>query len=191
MVTSRLRIEGLKFSHIDQIKTWGTHEDPLMWEYNLSSLSSQSLVYWYLDRKKSFTRAYYGVFLEDKMVGYFGFKKINHFKKEAILGISMDPSFTSQGLGSLILERLLDLYFIEMKMRKLKLEVNNFNKRAIGLYEKFHFKKVGEGLVEFFIEDRDLEVLNDPKYFVKISGSIYSKTTKMELERGTYLEIQN
>ena len=84
---------------------------------------------------------------------------------------------------------LLDFYFFDKHMRKLKLEVNNFNLRAIRLYEKFGFKKVADSLISFPIEDKDLEIFNNPAYFTYKAGKLFSKTSKMELERQTYCEI--
>lgn len=184
-----LVIEDLALGHIKEIKKWSVHEDPLLWEYNISQASGLLLNAWYFERKKSLTTNYYAVRQGPRMIGYFGFRSIDWIKRQAILGIALDPGLTSQGYGSQVMKLLLDFYFFDKHMRKLKLEVNNFNLRAIRLYEKFGFKKVADSLISFPIEDKDLEIFNNPAYFTYKAGKLFSKTSKMELERQTYCEI--
>lgn len=184
-----LVIEELSERHIDLIKNWGVHEDPLLWEYNISKLTRYELGFWLLDRRKTYKTAYYAVLEEDKLIGYFGYRDINTIFKSATLGLALDPNITSKGYGSLVMEKLLECFFEEMKMNTLNLEVNKFNERAIHLYKKFSFEEVSSSYIAYDIENQNLEILNDPRYFFRKYGRLYSKTIKMRLERDKYNEI--
>ncbi|MDU6547250.1 GNAT family protein, partial [Anaerococcus vaginalis] len=74
---------------------------------------------------------------------------------------------------------LLDYYFEDLKFNELYLDVNNFNKRAISLYEKLGFKKCGD-TIEIF---ENQEIYPDDKYFLMKNGKIYSFITKMKIRK--------
>lgn len=59
------------------------------------------------------------------------------------LGISIRKSYWSRGIGSLFLKRLLDFARNSAKAEVVSLEVRSDNTRAIHLYEKYDFKKIG------------------------------------------------
>lgn len=185
-----LFIEQLNIKHIDHLRNWGLHEDPLLWEYNLSNVSSLGLSSWYFDRKKTSRVSYFAVMEEDRMVGYFGFRNIDKLRRSAVLGIALDPNLISKGYGSRIMPMILDHFFYTKNMSVLKLEVNNFNDRAINLYKKFAFKEVGQGRIIFPIGDESLEILNNEDYFIRRLGRLYSLTTKMQVTKEDYNEIQ-
>lgn len=186
---NQLIIEPLGHKHLSAIKKWGLHDDPLLWEYNISKLNNLDLIYWLADRKKSVETSYFAVRDGKVMVGYFGFRDIDLKERSACLGIAIDPNYTSMGYGSLMMEYLLDYFFNEKKMSLLRLEVNSFNQRAINTYEKFKFRGTGQGMVRFAIKDKSLEILKDKRHFISKDRKIYSRTIKMELGRGDYYEV--
>ena len=59
------------------------------------------------------------------------------------IGISVLKSEWGNGLGSRLMEALLDFAKNTAHIEVITLEVNQTNKRAIALYEKFGFKKTG------------------------------------------------
>ena len=59
------------------------------------------------------------------------------------IGISVLKSEWGAGLGSRLMEALLDFAKNTAHIEVITLEVNQTNKRAIALYEKFGFKKTG------------------------------------------------
>jgi UDP-4-amino-4,6-dideoxy-N-acetyl-beta-L-altrosamine N-acetyltransferase len=66
---------------------------------------------------------------------------INWNKKEAFLGLFKNPSF--EGVGSILLNLLLDISKEIFHLKVLKLEVLETNKRAIKLYTKHGFHQIG------------------------------------------------
>jgi len=75
-------------------------------------------------------------------------------------GIAVKKSYWNQGIGTMLLEQILDFAKNVAKSEIVSLEVRSDNKSAIRLYEKFGFKKIGtfkgyfkinESLVDFDI----------------------------------------
>lgn len=82
-----------------------------------------------------------GAFLEEKLVAIASV----HTKKEVRLshisevGIAVLEEFWGLGLGSILMEELLDFVRQTPEIRRLELTVQKRNQRAIHLYEKFGF----------------------------------------------------
>lgn len=64
-------------------------------------------------------------------------------KHRGDIGISVLKSEWGNGLGSMLLETLIDFAKNTAHVEVITLEVNQTNQRAIALYEKFGFKKTG------------------------------------------------
>jgi len=83
---------------------------------------------------------------QDNVVGFAFLKIKKRFKNggfSAELGIVIDEAHRGRGLGSKLMESLLKMAQQE-KVREVFLTVLSDNFKAIRLYEKFGFKKVGE-----------------------------------------------
>lgn len=59
------------------------------------------------------------------------------------IGIGIKKSAWGLGIGSMLMEKLLDFAFNKAHTEIISLEVRSDNKRAIHLYEKYGFQKVG------------------------------------------------
>ena len=64
-------------------------------------------------------------------------------KHRGDMGISVLKSEWGNGIGSMLMESLIDFAKNTAHAEVITLEVNQTNKRAIALYEKFGFKKTG------------------------------------------------
>lgn len=189
---NRIKITPMKLEDVYNFKNWGIHENPLLADYNLPQLSHRELEEWYYHKTNRANQKYFSVFNEEnKLIGYFGIKRIRKILKDAVLGIVFDPNYVNQGYGTETIRTFLDYYFNVLKMRKLYLEVSKFNRRALRCYEKNGFKIVGEYLDEFF--DQNIDV-NNPYFveeqssFVIKKGKIYNYIYKMEIDRKAYLK---
>jgi ribosomal-protein-alanine N-acetyltransferase len=58
------------------------------------------------------------------------------------MDIAVSGNFRGQGLGKLLLEKLIEVAYIK-KLRAMTLEVRRSNFKAINLYEKYDFKLAG------------------------------------------------
>ena len=74
-----------------------------------------------------------GYYLDNKLVGFILFKQL--YEVIDLLYIVVDPIYRRHGIGSKLLESLLNRDY-----EKIMLEVNVTNKSAIKLYKKYNFK---------------------------------------------------
>lgn len=187
-----LYLEPLKSSDLRRIRTWGLHEDPMLFDYNLPNLSNMSLQFWYAYRRESPSQEYFSINRGEAMLGYVGLKEYDFTEKSAFLAISLDPNLTSQGIGTKAMELIMDYFFTGRQMEIMKLEVNAFNHRAIGLYKKLGFKKTktyGEAYKAPKGAKIDQEILDNPEYFYKEDGKYFMINHQMELTKSRYEEI--
>jgi len=188
---NRVKIVPMELKHVYNLRNWGYHENPLLADYNLPDLTDDELEDWYYYKTNKFNQKYFSVFNEEnRMIGYFGIKKVRKLFKDAMLGIVFDPNYTNQGYGTESIGVFLDYYFNVLNMKKLYLEVAKFNKRALRCYEKSGFKIVDEYLYEFFDQEIDTNnpyFVQEQSSFVIKRGKIYNYIYKMEIDKKTYL----
>lgn len=183
----RIKIRPLLLEDVFLMRQWGIHEDTLIGDYNFPELDDSDIKRWYRSKITGKKNKYYAVFnKENKLVGYMGIKDIKKFKRESTLGLVFDPNYVSKGYGTETLEIFLEYYFTTMGMKKMFLEVTDFNKRAYGLYKKIGFVKIDTYLDYFFDQNLDL---TDPYYlkeqssFVIKNKKVYNIIYKMRLEK--------
>ncbi|MDO5026541.1 MAG: GNAT family protein [Tissierellia bacterium] len=174
-----------------ELKKWRDFDDPLLFGYNYSDMTDYELSYWFSVKQFPFRSKYFAVVDEkDFMFCYLGMKEINRFNASSKLGIVMESSYVSKGYGYRILKLFLDYYFLKLNMKRMVLEVNEWNSRAIKLYEKLGFSYYGHYLQKFENQYIDLD---DKKYdhikdsFVIKNKYIYNRILKMSLTKELYL----
>lgn len=77
---------------------------------------------------------------DNEIVGFAGIKII--IDESDIMNIVTKKSFRNNGIGSLLLEKLIS-YSKSLNLKTVTLEVNEHNLSAIKLYDKFKFDKIG------------------------------------------------
>lgn len=188
----RVTITPIKLEDAFFLKEWGTHENPLLGDYNLPEISIKDLEAWYYHKIRKMNNKYFSVFNEEnRFIGYMGIKNIRKVFKDSILGIVFDPNYVNRGYGTETILTFLDYYFNEMKMKKLYLEVAKYNKRAMRCYEKCGFKIIDSYLVEFFdqsIDKNNPYYVNEESSFVIRNKKIYNYIYKMKVDKESYLK---
>lgn len=191
----RITISPLSMEDAKSMRSWGTHETVLLYDYNFPYEEDREIKKWF--RYKTFTiwNKYFGIHNEKGiLVGYLGIKQKDFFRRSSFLGIVFDPKHIDKGYGTESLEIFLPYYFNEMKMKTLYLEVAEFNKRAIHLYEKFGFVPF-EYYTDLFpvegINRYHPEIMASKSYFVFKDEKIYNYIYKMKLTRKKYMEMQD
>lgn len=80
----------------------------------------------------------------DKLIGNVGLHKINHMKRTATLGIFIgDKNYRSKGYGTETIRLVLDFGFNYLNLNNIKLDLMEFNERALSCYKKCGFKEYG------------------------------------------------
>ena len=189
------RIRELREEDRFQLKKWKDFEDPLFFGYNYSDMTDRELYYWYSIKQFPFRSKYFVVLDDDNfMFAFLGMKEINRFTSSSKLGIVMEPRYVSKGYGFLIMKSFLDYYFKQMSMKRMVLEVNEWNLRAVKLYEKLGFVFYGSYMQKFenqFI-DLDSSQYDNIKDCFKIkNGNIYNRILKMSLTKKAFLGGNN
>ncbi len=77
---------------------------------------------------------------ENEIVGFAGF--LISFPEIELMNIVIKKSERNKGIGTLLLEKIIEIS-TNQQFEKILLEVNEKNKAAIHLYEKFGFTKIG------------------------------------------------
>ncbi len=80
-------------------------------------MTNEELKQWYRYKKRGgFNQVYYSVFNEvNILIGYLGIKNIRRIRKEATLGIVIDPNYVDMGYGTEIITNYLDYFFWRIK----------------------------------------------------------------------------
>ncbi|MCK9444688.1 MAG: GNAT family N-acetyltransferase [Tissierellaceae bacterium] len=192
---ARVTIEDLRLDHVFQMSRWGKHDNPLLGDYNFPDLSAREVTKWYGMKVNSVFNKYFSIRNEDgELIGYMGIKDIKFIRRNSTLGIVLDPNYINKGYGTEILDTFLLYYFTEMKMRKMILEVAEFNKRAYRVYEKIGFRPVGYYLDEFYNHELDLSnphYLEHKSSFVIDGKKIYNYIYKMVIEKKGFFSLRS
>lgn len=192
IIGKRITIRPLKVEDVFYMRNWGYHKNPLLSDYNFPIMTDRGIRKWYKIKTKSFFDKYYGVLNEDnRLIGYVGIKNIKFIRRESTLGIVFDPNYINMGYGTETLKHFLNYYFTDMKMKRMYLEVAEFNTRAYKLYENMGFVPVAYYLDEFFNHELDLNssyYLKTKSCFVITDEKIYNYIYKMGLNKQDFLD---
>nr|WP_300001986.1 GNAT family N-acetyltransferase [Tissierella sp.] len=191
IIGNRVTIRPLKVADVFHMRNWGLHKNSLLDDYNFPVMSDSQIHRWYEIKTRSFFNKYFAIFSEeDRLIGYMGLKEIKYLKKESTLGIVFDPDMMNSGYGTETLKIFLREYFNAMNMKRMYLEVAEFNTRAQSVYKKMGFENIG-----YYLEEFDLDIDQDDPYFkesqscfVINDNKIYNYVYKMKLEKETFLK---
>ena len=81
---------------------------------------------------------------ENKMIGTISLESINHINRCATLGIFIgDKEFRNKGYGTEAIKLILEYGFKYLNLKNIKLDLMEFNERALKCYKKCGFKEYG------------------------------------------------
>ena len=81
---------------------------------------------------------------ENKMIGTVSLESINHINRCATLGIFIgDKEFRNKGYGTEAIKLILEYGFKYLNLKNIKLDLMEFNERALKCYKKCGFKEYG------------------------------------------------
>ncbi|MBR5564813.1 MAG: GNAT family N-acetyltransferase [Roseburia sp.] len=110
--------------------------------------------------RQAFFVAKYG----DEVVGIADFSSVEHPRigHRGSMGISVRKDMWGKGVGSMLMEHIIDFAKNVAKVDIVALQVRSDNERAIHLYEKFGFEKFGtfKGFLKIRGEHIDFDFMN-------------------------------
>ena len=81
---------------------------------------------------------------KDKLIGTVGLECINHINRAAILGIFIgETEYRSKGYGTEAINLILEYGFKYLNLKNIKLDLLEFNTRALECYKKCGFREYG------------------------------------------------
>lgn len=134
-----LKITKMELSDLNSISNILTSDFDNFWNYNILK-----------DELLSKNSSYIIAKLDNQIVGFAGIKIL--LEEADIMNIVVKKDFRNQGIGNLLLEKLIQLA-ISLHLNSITLEVNEENYPAIHLYEKFGFKQIGTR--KSYYQDKD------------------------------------
>ena len=102
-------------------------------------------------RKNEFSAVYKG----EQYIGFVRLIKNNNFY---LISLGLEPSYCGRGYGKLLMNLIKSLAD-KKKIKRLRLEVRSFNKRAICCYEKAGFSIIGKVNKDTLIGNSDFYVM--------------------------------
>ncbi len=157
-------MRGLELSDLDAIMSyWNDYEmrRNLFRPWPFSSEDEQAFIRssWEKQRKMEGFNFAIERLSTSKLVGTCGVDSIDWISRSAGVGIALDRTQTDQGLGTEAMQLLLWFAFDLLNLERLELEVWDFNKRAIHVYEKLGFRHAGRRRMKGFREGRHFDSL--------------------------------
>lgn len=81
---------------------------------------------------------------DDKLIGTVSLEKVNHIDRCATLGIFIgDKDYRNNGYGTEAIRLILEFGFKYLNLKNIKLDLLEFNERALKCYKKCGFKEYG------------------------------------------------
>jgi len=138
---------------LKEILSWRNSEEVRKWMYNDKIIFLEEHL-GFVNSLKSDNKNLYLLIQneENEGIGVIYFNRINHYHKNAFLGIYSNPFIKKNGMGKLLSKSFLNIGFAKLDLHTLKLEVLANNEKAIRFYKKNGFSIEGT-LKEFVHRD--------------------------------------
>lgn len=191
MNNNKYNIKPLELEDAYKFRGWERGNYYLLNDYDFIYEEDWEIKEW-LKTKKGIFKRYFAIYYDDKAIAYIGLKEINILTKSAELFIVMDVRYQNQGHGYKILVEFLNFVFTELKFKRIWLDVNAFNERAIHLYKKLGFTKKAYYLDAFNIQDIDKtreEYIENEEEFIQNGRELLSYVYTYEIKRGEFFEL--
>jgi len=137
---TKLALRPMLLEDVQQMKNWRLHEDPWFYHYNFDCQNIVERENWLHNKRVFLTRDIFGLFLDERMIGFISIKNYNWITRTAEMGISLDLNYVDSGYGSEGLKLYLAYVFKHTFFTTIVLRVVAFNERAKRAYEKVGFK---------------------------------------------------
>ncbi len=130
----------LSFDEKVEVLSWRNHPSIRKWMFDKEPIDLENHISYIESLKEKNDRVYFVVKQYGQAVGVIDLTNINLNSLEAEIGLYAKPML--KGVGSLLMQKILEYGFNELKLKKLVAKVLEDNFSAIQLYEKFDFKQV-------------------------------------------------
>lgn len=138
-----LKMRQLESTDLDFLKWMRNDESTWINLTDIGMISEENQLDWYNDLSKSKDRKYFIVFDGDERVGVIRMREIDYINRSARVGCDISQTRRGRGIGTTVMEMVVDYCFNFLNMHRLWLCVLEYNKPAIKVYTKAGFVEEG------------------------------------------------
>jgi RimJ/RimL family protein N-acetyltransferase len=141
---------------VDMFNIMGGESENLTFEENDYYLNESQEKHFIKAMRERYNSLFIVAVVDCKIVGYLSFTTMQRGKMmhRGDMGISVFKEYWGLGIGSLLIEYLLNWAELNGNISKIELQVREDNKRAVGLYYKWGFEIEGRISRGMKIEDK-------------------------------------
>lgn len=133
-----IRFQHFTEENAKELCTWKYENEYAV--YNFPSWNIVKEQKWGIADEQMRNREFYAVYEKNEYIGFVRFMKNNNYY---LVSLGLKPSYCGRGYGKSLMN-LIKSSAQKNTMKKLRLEVRSFNKRAICCYEKSGFSIIGK-----------------------------------------------
>ncbi|NLE75918.1 MAG: GNAT family N-acetyltransferase [Chloroflexi bacterium] len=193
--SQRVELRPFQRADLEQVQGWEPYEEVLFQQYNMPRGTPRQNDAWFEHNIRRGERLYFTVTRlgDGAVIGLISLREVYRSPRRASarLGIVFGAAFAGQGYGSEALPLFLTHLFGPLGFSLLKLDVAAFNGRALRLYEKCGFRRVGSFYRSAAGQRLAPEALEDdgePPFFVHWHEATYVLHYEMELTEKAWRE---
>lgn len=134
----------LSLEEKEMILKWRSHSDIRKWMHDQNEIKLDDHLNFIESLKSRDDKLYFLVKKEDEFIGVIYFTELFH-KKSVHMGLYSNPDM--KGNGKILLNKIIDYSFNDLKVKKILLEVFEENEKAYNLYKKFNFRDISDKFV--------------------------------------------
>ncbi len=139
-----LNFIDLKLEEKEMILKWRNHTDIRKWMYNQDEITLDEHLSFIDSLKSRKDKLYFLLKKEDEFIGVIDFTQLAE-EISVHMGIYSNPNI--KGNGKILLNKIIDYSFNDLKVKKIFSEVFAENDKAHSLYKNFNFKDISEKIV--------------------------------------------
>lgn len=156
----KIILRALEDHDLELLRGWRNNPELARYACSSTPLSQIEQRTWYEGYAKN--PKYRILIVEDEAkdpIGYAIIKNIDHLHRNAEIGMYLDPKSQGKGYGKDAFLTLMRHCVHDLNMHRLYLQVFDFNKRAIEMYEKLGFKTEGVLRDAFFKDNQYCDIV--------------------------------
>ncbi len=123
-----------------EVLSWRNHSSIRRWMFNKEPISAEDHFCFIDLLKKKKDKLYFAVKVYGKFIGVIDFTNIDPNNSKVEIGLYAKP--TLKGVGDLLMQKIFEYAFGNLKVKKLVAKVFEDNLSAIELYKRFGFKQI-------------------------------------------------
>jgi len=146
-----IRLEPVEREDLDfMLKLWKNPDIMHFW-FREPYMNKEKLESMFKKFQEDDTIRQFTVYADDERIGYTSLFEINLRHRNAAFAIMLNPDHHGKGHAEKIVHQVADYGFYQLNLNKINLDVVDYHKKAIHIYEKVGFKIEGKKEQQYLI----------------------------------------